>query len=68
VVHTFHVETRAVQLGDTNETFVEIIAGLREGERVALTDLASPADGVAPGEGGKDLSIRSDRGAHLGPR
>lgn len=68
VVHTFHVETRAVQLGDTNETFVEIIAGLREGERVALTDLASPADGVAPGDGGKDLSIRSDRGAHLDPR
>lgn len=32
------VETRQVQLGESSDVDVEVIAGLREGERVAITD------------------------------
>ena len=69
VVHTFGVETRAVQVGDANETLVEVIAGLREGERVALTDAGAAADGAtAPGTAKPAAAYGPDRGTHLDPR
>lgn len=37
------VETRPVQLGESSETDVEVVAGLAEGERVGLMDVASAA-------------------------
>jgi multidrug efflux pump subunit AcrA (membrane-fusion protein) len=41
------VETRPVQLGASSETHVEVVAGLQEGERVALMDVAG-GEGAAP--------------------
>jgi HlyD family secretion protein len=50
VVGFLGVETRQLELGDSNELEVEVKAGLAEGDRVALSDVAggsAPADGVA---------------------
>ena len=41
VVGPFGVETRLVQLGESDEALVEVISGLREGERVGLIDVAN---------------------------
>lgn len=56
VVRTFGVDTRAVELGDSDGFFVEVRAGLRDGDRVALTDVSgtpvrveSPAAGREAG-------------------
>lgn len=38
VLHRSSVEPRMVQLGESSDLEVEIVAGLREGDRVALTD------------------------------
>jgi HlyD family secretion protein len=47
VLRTFGVETRPVELGEAGDSMVEVLGGLEEGDRVALTDLiAAPA--VAP--------------------
>jgi HlyD family secretion protein len=43
VVGPFGIETRAVQLGEPSDLVVEVVSGLREGERVALTDVANSA-------------------------
>jgi multidrug efflux pump subunit AcrA (membrane-fusion protein) len=45
VVRAFRVETRAIDLADSNDLYVQVRAGLREGDRVSLTDAlpASPA-------------------------
>ena len=40
VVRPFGVETRAVQLGESDDAVVEVISGVTEGERVALTEVA----------------------------
>jgi multidrug resistance efflux pump len=53
VVRPFGTETRAVQLGQTSDTVVEVIAGVSEGERVALRDVAgdgadTPSPATAP--------------------
>jgi hypothetical protein len=68
VVHTFGVETRAVQVGDANETLVEVIAGLREGERVALTDTGAGEGAAATGAAKPAAANGPDRGTHLDPR
>jgi HlyD family secretion protein len=41
VAGRFGVETRAVQLGESDGMMVEVIAGLNENDRVGLTDTAS---------------------------
>lgn len=51
VVHVsnrFGIETRPVQLGESDGTMVEVIAGLRDGDRVTLTDSGSVAAEVSP--------------------
>jgi multidrug efflux pump subunit AcrA (membrane-fusion protein) len=52
VVTRTGLETRPVQLGQSNDAEVEIVAGLREGDRVALLDAgtgqaATSGDGAA---------------------
>lgn len=43
VVTRTGVDTRPVQLGESSATDVEVVAGLQEGERVALMDTGAPA-------------------------
>ncbi len=43
VVRLLGVETRLVTLGESNDTLVVVREGLREGDRVALTDLGGEA-------------------------
>jgi RND family efflux transporter MFP subunit len=53
------VETRRVELGEADDRQVEVVSGLREGERVLLVDPAAPApertatrtSGAAPADG-----------------
>ena len=40
VVHALGVESRQVELGEASDLAVEVLAGLKEGDRVALVDLA----------------------------
>jgi multidrug resistance efflux pump len=47
VVGRFGTETRMVQLGESNDAFVEVVAGLREGERVGLQDVSGTTTPVA---------------------
>lgn len=42
VVTATGIETRPVDLGESNDRFVEIVAGLRQGERVSLTAPEAP--------------------------
>lgn len=52
VVRAFGVDTRPVELGESDGFFVEVRAGLRDGDRVALTDLAgAPGRPSAPPAG-----------------
>jgi multidrug efflux pump subunit AcrA (membrane-fusion protein) len=44
VVGRSGVESRAIEIGASNDYVVEVVSGLREGERVLLTD---PGDGPA---------------------
>jgi HlyD family secretion protein len=54
VVRAFGVDTRPVELGESDGFFVEVRAGLRPGDRVALTDVAgTPARAGAPAAGGQ---------------
>jgi HlyD family secretion protein len=46
VVRPFGIETRTVELGESDATMVEVVSGLAEGDRVTLTDpgrAATPA-------------------------
>jgi HlyD family secretion protein len=65
VVNRFGIETRQVELGESNGAVVEVAAGLQEGDRVMLTDpgrsgtpaAAPPASGSrnrASGPGGRN--------------
>lgn len=56
VLRPFRVETRQVDLGESNGLYAEVLAGLREGERVALTDVAS-GPGVRPAAGSESGSL-----------
>jgi hypothetical protein len=49
----FGTETRTVEIGDTDDQWVEVKSGLEEGDRVALVDpgageLAAPAATIKP--------------------
>ena len=46
VVGTRTTETRRIDLGESNDVYVEVLGGLREGERVSLSDVAP--DGSSP--------------------
>jgi HlyD family secretion protein len=55
VLRPWGVDKRPLDLGDSNDTQVEVLDGLKEGERVALVDFASAASGspgAAPSSGG----------------
>ena len=56
------VDTRTLELGDSNDTQVEVLDGLKEGERVALVDFSSEAssspDAVPPSGGAAKNRIR----------
>jgi multidrug efflux pump subunit AcrA (membrane-fusion protein) len=58
VVHPFWVESRQVELGDSNDRLVELRAGLKEGERVALTDLRPTQGGAPSGEAAAKPMLR----------
>jgi multidrug resistance efflux pump len=64
VVRALRVETRPVELADSSDLFVEVRAGLREGERVSLTD-AVPAGAAAPAAGERGVKP-AFRGAESG--
>jgi multidrug efflux pump subunit AcrA (membrane-fusion protein) len=56
VVRSLGADTRAVQLGESDDAVVEVVAGLEEGERVALSDVAASGGGPvqpATAAGGK---------------
>jgi multidrug efflux pump subunit AcrA (membrane-fusion protein) len=65
------LETRQVQLGESSDVDVEVVAGLREGERVSITDdpgARRPA-GTSPPPQGAQKGGRSDRSpSSLAPR
>ena len=58
VVGRLGIETRPVELGESNDVMVEVVSGLREGEQVMLTDPGNRATPVAPPAGS---SPRHDR-------
>jgi multidrug resistance efflux pump len=53
-----HSERRRVDLGESNDRMVEIVAGLREGERVALTPPGQAAPPIQPPVRGNALQPR----------
>jgi HlyD family secretion protein len=72
VLSLFGVETRPVTLGESDDVLVEVLSGLREGERVALVDETRGPD--ATSGAAKAQNLRSGRpaeavkGAPLGAR
>jgi HlyD family secretion protein len=58
VVGMFGVDTRAVELGESDDVFVEIRTGLREGERVALLDGGSGTTPRAPAPPAQSMRSR----------
>jgi multidrug efflux pump subunit AcrA (membrane-fusion protein) len=65
VVRLWGVETRQVELGESNDIATEVTAGLKEGERVALTDVIGgkaraigPAGAAVPSGGGAMMKDR----------
>jgi len=48
VVRPSGVETRLIDIGESDDVLVEVVQGLREGEQVALTDLDRAAGAAAP--------------------
>jgi HlyD family secretion protein len=66
VVRPLGIETRAVELGESNDLMVEIISGLRDGDQVTLTDPGKAA-APAPATGGTDQrQNRARSGASAG--
>jgi hypothetical protein len=50
VVRPWGVDRRTVELGESNDIHVEVLGGLKEGDRVALVDFAATAP-VSSGAG-----------------
>ena len=65
-------DTRPIELGQSSDTEVEVIAGVREGERVALTDVGTAAAGPPRGQAPREMGGRRLQGApggsQLAPR
>jgi RND family efflux transporter MFP subunit len=57
VVRPFGIETRQVELGESNDVMVEVVSGLSDGDQVTLTDAGKGATPAAAGGG----SPRPDR-------
>lgn len=67
VLGPWGAELRRVEIGDTDGVWAEVLAGLKEGERVALNDgAAAPAPAPVPGRSLKDV-MGGDQG-RLGPQ
>src|SRR6185295_1484972 len=58
VVRPLGIETRRVELGESNDLMVEVVSGLSDGERVTLTDPGRAATPAAPAGG---IGQRQDR-------
>jgi hypothetical protein len=56
VVGTTGAETRRVALGESNDAVVEVVSGVREGEKVLLSAPAAGAAQPAPGTTPKGLA------------
>ena len=73
VIRAWTIETRPIQVGDSTDVAAEVLAGLQEGERVALTDVgdtgvSSPTASAGGGAAtGVKRGLNSGRGA-LEPR
>ncbi len=69
VIGPLGTETRSIELGQSSDTMVEVVSGLKEGDRVSLTDSAaspvSPAPSAATPAGGFS---RGTGQTSLGPR
>jgi hypothetical protein len=59
VVSRFGVETRPVDIGETNDAVVEVASGLREGDQVMLID---PGKSAGSGDAAAPLPGRSVAG------
>ena len=68
VVTRLGVDTRSVQLGQSSDTEVEIVAGVQEGERVALMDQASTAPASSAEAPAPAAPLRANPGNRLAPR
>jgi hypothetical protein len=72
VRHAFGSDTRQVELGESDDVFAEVRAGLRAGDRVMLTDVAAgqPASKLASPTPANQPLLRSlePQGAPLAPR
>jgi HlyD family secretion protein len=62
VVGRFGIETRRVELGESNGVVVEVIAGLQEGDRVMLTEPGRSGTPAAPGAGGLQNRVPGSSG------
>jgi multidrug resistance efflux pump len=65
VATAFGVETRPVRLGESNGVVVEVVAGLREGERVALIDPGRTGTPTAPAAGTPRSLVGGALGSHV---
>jgi HlyD family secretion protein len=65
VTTAFGVETRQVQLGESNGVVVEVVAGVREGERVALIDPGRTGTPAAPAVGNPRNLVGGAIGNHV---
>jgi len=63
VVHTFGIETRAIELGASDEAFGEVTSGLQEGDRLLLRDLDGRGAAEAHGEAEGMSILESLRGS-----
>jgi HlyD family secretion protein len=74
VLGPFRAETRQVDLGETDGVVAEVLSGLREGDRVALSDVAagpatpSSAGRPAPAAGAQLRDAAEPRSPQLAPR
>jgi HlyD family secretion protein len=71
VLRAFHVETRQVELGDTDDVLAEVRAGLQEGDRVSINDVLAgqaPAATAPAGGIGAYQRARQQQGNPLAPR
>lgn len=62
VVRPLGIETRTVELGESNDTMVEVVSGLAEGDQVTLTDPGSAATPAASTGGANQRRDRAGRG------
>lgn len=70
VVRPFGIETRPVDIGESNEAVVEVVSGLSEGDRVMLTEPGPGEGGAAALQGAAPRAISGGRsgGNALQPR